>query len=182
MIRNNLLSPAIKWTILQILLPNIWTKIKESNTARNLLRITPSTPECSNCQAHPERTLHLMYSCQAVYQMWIRVIQNMNDILRNQNVSHQNIILNSDLIMFNHTPPQMRKDDAKDLVCILMIAKHTILRIKYRDNQERMPTVRLFTITVALEIERNIMTRKHHNKQTNILCLMANQLKESVGF
>ena len=182
MIRNNLLSPAIQWTSLQILLRTLWTKIKESNTARNLLRITPSTPECSNCQAHPERTLHLMYSCQAVYQMWIRVIQNMNDILRNQNVSHQNIILNSDLIMFNHTPPQMRKDDAKDLVCILMIAKHTILRIKYRDNQERMPTVRLFTISVALEIERNIMTRKHHNKQTNILCLMANQLKESVGF
>ena len=54
--------------------------------------------------------------------------------------------------MFNHTPPQMRKEDAKDLVCILMIAKHTILRIKYRDNQDRLPTVKLFTISIALEI------------------------------
>ena len=101
----------------------------------------------------------------------------MNDILHNQN-----IILSSDLLMFNHTPPQMRKEDAKDLVCILIIAKHTILRIKYRDNQDRLPIVTLFTISVALEIEGNIMIRKHHNKQTNILCLMANQLKESVGF
>ena len=81
--------------------------------------------------------------------------------------------------MFNHTPPQMRKEDAKDLVCILMIA---ILGIKYRDSQDRLPIVRLFTISVALEIERNSMIRKHHNKQTNILCHMANQLKESVGF
>ena len=114
--------------------------------------------------------------------MLMRVIQNMNYTLHNQNVSHQNIILNSGLIMFIHTTPQMRKDDAKDLVCILMIAKHTILRIKYRDNQDRLPTVRLFTISVALEIERHIMTRKNRNKQTNILCLMANQLMESVGF
>ena len=114
--------------------------------------------------------------------MLMRVIQNMNYTLHNQNVSHQNIILNSGLIMFIHTTPQMRKDDAKDLVSIIMIAKHTILRIKYRDNQDRLPTVRLFTISVAMEIDRNIMIRKHHNKQTNILCLRANQLKESDGF
>ena len=62
-VRATNVTPAVQWTSTQILLRTIWTRVKESNTRRNINNQAPANNLCSNCGTAPERTIHLFYEC-----------------------------------------------------------------------------------------------------------------------
>ena len=107
----------------------------------------------ANCHGPPERTKHVMYDWlgQGFWQVMNYIF---NDIISSTEPDHDNIMVSGDLILFNHRPPGMNHLHAKDFTDIIMIAKHAIVKIKYRENQERLPTERFLIATVALDAEK----------------------------
>ena len=82
-----------------------------------------------------------------------------------------------DNIMFNISPGNFTQDDKKDVRDVIMLAKHAIYRLKFRDNLTRLPTIRLLTIIIALDLEKTIRVRSHFNENSQFLSLVANKLK-----
>ena len=108
--------------------------------------------------------------------------KSLHDIISTAEPDHDNIVLSSDLILFNHPPPGMNHLHARDLTDIIMIAKHAIVKLKYRENQERLPTERLLIATVALDAEKVSRIRAHSDKPIKILAEVVQKLKQLVGF
>ena len=59
--KRNLLSPAIKWTSIQIFTCTLWTKKKESNTIKGQQQLIQAN--CDNCGNAEEDTQILIISC-----------------------------------------------------------------------------------------------------------------------
>ena len=81
-----------------------------------------------------ERAKHLMYDCWLAQRFWQVMRDTFNDIISSSEPDNDNIVLSSDLILFNHPAPGMNHLHARDLTDIIMIAKHVIVKLKYREN------------------------------------------------
>ena len=98
------------------------------------------------------------------------MINAFHDILTISNPDHDPIIISSDLILFNHPPPGMNQLHARDLIDTIMLAKHVIVKLKYRHNPERIPTERLFIATVALDAEKKKKSPGPHRTANQHTC------------
>ena len=180
--RASLLPPAVQWSSISILLRTFWTRVKEARTLRNQFRNPPFDSSCSNCHGPPERTKHLIYDCQIAQRFWQVMINAFNDILTISNPDHDPIIVSSDLILFNHPPPGTNQLHARDLTDTIMLAKHVLVKLKYRHNPERLPTERLLIATVVLDIEKIIRVRALIGQPINMLAEINQTFKSIVGF
>ena len=79
------------------------------------------------------------------------MINAFNNILSISNPDHVPTIISSDLILFNHPPPGMNQLHARDLIDTIMLANIVIVKLKYRQNPEMLPTDRLLIATVAMD-------------------------------
>ena len=62
------------------------------------------------------------------------------------------------------------------------MGKHVIYRFKFGENSERHPSLRLTTITLALELERLVEVRKKKGETYSDMETIINEMKRLVGF
>ena len=179
--RSNPLPPSIQWTSISVFLRTLWTNVKEARTGRNLARQTPVNTACSNCGLAPERTIHLLYQCPLAQQVWTYLVEEINALAITSDPTHNNIQLNSDLVLFNHIPNSLPDQLAVDLLQIVMIVKHLMYRFKFRENLTRLPTMRLSLLTAALELDKTIMVRQRNGLDSYFLANMVEKIKNHVG-
>ena len=179
--RSNPLPPSIQWTSISVFLRTLWTNVKEARTGRNLASQTPVNTACSNCGLAPERTIHLLYQCPLAQQVWTYLVEEINALAITSDPTHNNIQLNSDLVLFNHIPNSLPDQLAVDLLQIVMIVKHLMYRFKFRENLTRLPTMRLSLLTAALELDKTIMVRQRNGLDSYFLSNMVEKIKNHVG-
>ena len=133
------LLPSIKWTSLQILLRTFWTQAKESNLS------IQGDDCCLNCLQHPGHTTHLMVTC-VVAQGSLQLIKNaVNSLLDDE------IDMTCDLVLYHKVPATVSRYQRQDIIDLLLTFKHVIYRIRFREIQNREPTVKLVIISIILE-------------------------------
>ena len=142
----------------------------------------PYDSSCSNCHGPPGRTKHLIYDCWLAQRFWQVMMDSFNDILNTSEPDHDTIVLSIYLILFNHSPPGINHLHARDLIDTIMIAKRAIVKLKYRQNQERLPSERLLVETVALDAEKVARVRAHNGQPINILAKLIQKFKTFVRF
>ena len=62
-------------------------------------------------------------------------------------------------VMFQKLPTWYNQMMSKDITNIVMITKHVLYRLRFRENLQRYPTLKLVTINVALELEKVVSIR-----------------------
>ena len=126
--------------------------------------------------------LLLIYDSLLAQRFWQVMINSFNDILNISDPNHDPIVISSDLILFKHPPSGMNHLHARDLIDTIMLAKHVIVKLKYRQNPERLPTERLLIATVALDAEKVARVRAHNGQPINILAELIQKFKTFLGF
>ena len=124
-VRITELTPSIQWTSTQILLRTLWTKVKESNSRRGNV-----DNRCLNCGNAPEHTKHLFFECEL-----IRGIMGKVEVAINE--SFVNIPLTINMMMFHSYDAEISKEDRRDIDDLLMIVKHCVYRVRFRENMQR---------------------------------------------
>ena len=185
-VRSTSLAPSIQWTSTQILLRTIWTRVKEGNSRRRL-NDDPNLPydsSCLNCGREPEHTVHIFYHCSLAVGIWNRIMDSINDIwppIFSDNtpfpISHS-----IEAVLFQRLPPSYNRLLANDLTDIIMSTKHILYRLRFRQNVQRFPTLKLATINVALELDKVIGIRHNGCLWAIGLEAMSEKLKSLVGF
>ena len=89
---------------------------------------------CDNCGNAEEDTQHLIVSCTVAQALWRRLTEAVNACTHRSHLP--NITIETENILFNHDAHnhQGRPDDKEQIVEAIMITKHTIIKIKYREN------------------------------------------------
>ena len=132
--RSSTLAPSIQWTSLQVLLRTLWTRVKEANAVRNTLSDNPIDQSCSNCHVLPEHTTHLLYECQLALQVWGVVQLKINESATRLRNDFSHIEITRNQVMFNHPPPGLTDQEKRDVIDIIMVVKHVLYRLKFRDD------------------------------------------------
>ena len=181
-VRSRNVTPSVQWTSVQILLRTLWTKVKEANTSRH--NNTQADTMCSNCGTTPEHTKHLVFECSLATQIWRIVFDSFNN--QYPTLFHVRepfpIQISADCVLFHQTPNSLPAKAKNDLNEIMLIIKHVLYRFKFRDNLERYPSVRLGTITSALELEKLLAVRKNRCEWVTGLEAIIKDMKSIVGF
>ena len=144
----------MQWTSLQVLLRTLWTNVKEANTARNIVTPTPIHQNCSNCHIHPEHTVHLLFECHIAQEVWTVVQGKFNECAARLRNGYVPVIITRDQVMFNHPPEGLNKYEVRDLIDFIIIIKHVLYRLKYRERIERVPSSRLILTITCMELEK----------------------------
>ena len=84
--------------------------------------------------------------------------------------------------MFNHPVGGLSEGQATDIIDVVMIFKHAMYRLKFRENMARLPTPRLLMVIVALDMEKAIRVRNYLNKDAVFINDITCVLKARVGF
>ena len=71
---------------------------------------------------------------------------------------------------------------ATDLTDIIMITKHVLYRLRFRENVQRFPSLKLVTINIAMELDKVIDIRHNGCLWAIGLEAMSEKLKSIVGF
>ena len=87
-----------------------------------------------------------------------------------------------DQAMFNHPPDGLNDQEKRDLVDILMVTKHVLYRLKFRENMNRVPSTRLVTTIMCIELEKASTVRDFLGKASLTFTRFIEMLKEQVGF
>ena len=180
--RSSTLSPSIQWTSLQVLLRTLWTRIKEANTIRNALSNNPVDRSCSNCHNFPEHTVHLLYECQLALQVWAVVQTKINESATSLRNDFSPIEIARNQVMFNHPPAGLTDQEKRDVVDIIMIVKHVLYRLKFREDPNCLPSPRLVLTVTAMETEKALMVRSYMGKPTRLVSTFLEAIKTHVGF
>ena len=72
-----------------------------------------------------------------------------------------NMTIETEEILFNHDAQNHvgRPYDKEQIIEAIMIAKHTIIKIKYTDNTKNYPIERLICLLVILDIKKVITAK-----------------------
>ena len=177
-IRKNVLMPSVQWTSLSICLRTLWTKVKQAK--RNQI-VGPVDVACSNCNAEPETTTHLVYECILAQQMLTRYFNIVDQIISERSGSRQVTNWSVDAVLFHHLP-DIHNDYRQLVIEGLMLIKHALVRLKYRPDIHRLPTLRRLTLLIILDIDNYIMCRETvPNKPSWFFSEMQTQMKELIG-
>ena len=88
----------------------------------------------------------------------------------------------SNQVMFNHPPAGLTDQEKRDVVDIIMIVKHVLYRLKFREDPNRLPSPRLALIVTAMETEKALMVRSYLGKPTRLVSTFMEAVKTHVGF
>ena len=148
-VRNTVLAPSMQWTSTQILLRTIWTRIKESHSRRGNVNV-----RCLNCGIEPEHTKHLFYSC--------RLVRESKDKLELaiKGGRSQETKLTENMVLFHVYESDASTTERRDIDDLLIIFKHVLWRLRFRENTERFPTARQVIVTLIIEMENLLKCRE----------------------
>ena len=91
-----------------------------------------------------------------------------------------NYVINSDNVMFNY-PPDATSQLQEDVIDIIMIMKHVLYRLKFRENRNVFPSPRMATVIAALELEKIIKVQNYMNKDAPFITNFTKNLKTRAG-
>ena len=102
----------------------------------------------------------------------------------NQRSHLPNTTIDSENILFNHDTQnhQGRPEDKEQIIEAIMIAKHTIIKIKHRENINNYPTERLTCMMLILDIEKVITAKENKNGKCDLLKEIHDNLGRQVGY
>ena len=156
----------------------LWNRKKEFNTRRG----ANGTNLCINCASEVETTTHMMVQCNIASQIWEHIKEVLDDIaiemeggFRFPNFTHDNI-------MFNYLNLPRNFDFASEIKDIIMITKHEIYKIRFRENLNQLPRKKPMLILIILEIEKLQTVRSFNNIRTQFLREFTLKLRQSIGF
>ena len=139
-------------------------------------------PMCSNCHLRPEHTAHLMYHCQVARSVWAKINEIMNECLQNNRNNFTPILLDRDNVLYNYPPQHLRTGEREVLVDIIMLTKHILYRLKFRDDIETLPSVRRILIILAIELNKAKTVRNFLNKSSAVFTNCAEKINNEAGF
>ena len=64
------------------------------------------------------------------------------------------IAIGYDQAKFNHPPDGLNDQEMRDLIDIIMVTKHVLYRLKFRENIERVPSTRLVAMITCIELQK----------------------------
>ena len=163
------LLPSLKWTSLQVLLRTLWTKVKE-------FRSRGGNDLCVNCGLLSEHTVHMLHQCTLA----TGVLQKLKVSL--DNAMDSDIILSVDAVLFHHLPDNLTRKEKNDIVDTLMIYKHVIYRLRFRENTARYPTTKLVLISMILELQKLISLKNKNGEETDSLEMVNLKLKQEINW
>ena len=76
----------------------------------------------------------------------------------------ERIELTRDNIMFNHPQDAPTESHQYDIIDTIMVIKHALYRLKFRENMANLPSLRLITIIAAMDLEKATTVRDYFNK------------------
>ena len=146
-----------------------------------MARNNPISPNCSNCGLLPEHTIHLMFECTLAQQIWNSVTNEFNAAVTEDQHDAQPVTLTRNTVLFNYIQSSLTPSHNKDLLHIVTTVKHRIYQFKYRENQERYPSLRLALLSIALDIDRVITIRQQNGLNSCFIEKFNNRIKAIVG-
>ena len=125
--------------------------MKEASTARG--RENGVNGRCANCLDDQEHTLHLMYECPTAAQLLDEVYRSFNLVLPPL-VGNDGfpLVMSIDQVIFFHLPPELPSDVKQDINDVLMIVKHSLYRLRMRDDQDVVPSLFDSLLHVTIEL------------------------------
>ena len=163
------LLPSIKWTSLQVLIRTLWTKVKES-------RDRGGDDRCVNCGLEAEHTTHMLFHCNLAMGALQKVTDSINSTLEDE------INPSTDLVLFHHSQADLSRNEKEYITDILMIYKHVIYRLRFRENVGRFPTVKLVLINIILETEKLIRLKISNGSDTEMLSSVSLKLRQDINW
>ena len=144
-IRKTELMASFQWTSTQVLLRTLWTKVKEFK-ARPLAQ--NANDRCVNCGQAAEHIVHMMFECPLMQG----VLQKISSMISRE--EDTNVDLTCDVVLFHVKPEVISDEKQRDLTDILLIVKHVVYRVRFRENVTAFPTVKAIIIDIIIELER----------------------------
>ena len=129
-----------------------------------------------NCGQQPEHTVHAMHQCSLANG----VLQKLEASLTN--TLDDDIPLSIDAVLFHHLPNSLSKQEKKNIMDVIMIFKHIIYKLRFRENTVRFPTVKLVLISMILELHKLISLKNKNGEMTDILELVTSKLKQEINW
>ena len=103
-----------------------------------------------------------MVDCPVAEAIWRALAQAINECF--EQVHRPGIVIQAENILFNdgYQTPQDSSVDSEQISEAIMIAKHTIVKIKYREGNNA-PSARLANMLLILDMEKAIMAKEKCN-------------------
>ena len=183
-VRSRDLPPSAQWTSTQVLTRTLWTKVKESNTSRGIEQGTDGT--CMNCLDDIENTRHIMYLCPTAQQLWDRVMLAINQagIAENRGDPGGPYPIQHDIymILFLKLPRGIDVTQRRDIYDIITITKHVLYKVSFRDDPDRIPSIRRLTILTIDDLELTRVLKQNNASRTKIFGEVTDKLRASIGW
>ena len=179
-VRRTCLLPSIQWTSFQILTRTLWTNLKEANTARG--RENGTVERCANCLDDIEHTLHLMYECTIANSLLAKVYQVINRVLPpligNDGLP---LVMAIDQVIFFHLPRELPNDICQDINDVFMIVKHSLYRLRMREDLANIPSMFNIILPVTLELGKLARCRFANSLDYTVIEAIRNGLESEIG-
>ena len=180
--RSSTLPPSMQWTSLQVLLRTIWTNLKEQRSRRRIQTLNLPNPLCANCHLSPEHTVHMFYQCQIAQDTWLRLNGILNESFQRHRGSFVPFQLNRDNVLYNHPPQHLKDEEMKDLIDIIILIKHILYRLRFRDDIDNRPSVRRVLVILAIELNKANSVRNYLNKNSAVFPVIIEMIRQEAGF
>ena len=87
-----------------------------------------------------------------------------------------------DNVLFNHPPQHLRDQEIKDLIDIIMLIKHILYRLRFRDDIDNRPSVRRVLVILAIELNKANSVRNYLNKNSAVFSIITEMIRQEAGF
>ena len=176
--------PSAQWTSTQVLTRTLWTKVKESNTARGIEAGVDGT--CMNCHNDVENTRHMMYYCPTARQIWDKVFSAISGagLAATSGDPRQPYPLRHDVyaVLFLKIPLGIDATQRRDIYDIITITKHVLYKVRFRDDPDRIPSARRLTILTIEELELTAQLKLMNLSKTRIFNDVIVNLRDTIGW
>ena len=109
---------------------------------------------CLNCGMADEHTTHMLYDCEKM-----KGVIEIYELCLNRNRPRDEWIkIDLNMMLFHHFV-NIDNCNKRDINDMLMVAKHVLYRIRFRENVERRPTVRMLILICIIELQKLVLSR-----------------------
>ena len=88
----------------------------------------------------------------------------------------------SDLVLFHKVPATVPPSHRQDIIDLLLIYKHIMYRVRFRENQDRRPSTRLILISIILELEKHVLLKNRQCQTAENLISYLQELRSAINW
>ena len=183
-VRSRDVPPSAQWTSTQVLTRTLWTRVKESNTARGIENGVDGT--CMNCLDDIETTRHMMYQCPVATQLWDKVFTAISQagLEVTQGVARRIYPVQHNIyaVLFLKLPHGLHVTHRRDIYDLTTVTKHVLYKVRFRDDPDRIPSVRRLTILTIEDLELTALLKRKNGSKTELFDGVIDRLRSSIGW